>query len=143
MKPTHPGLLTLAMTALLATGCVEEMRIVSDDAASSPPSAARLYKPAPDEVIEDPSTGLQIAKEIIYLTFRKQTSKHTAEEIIGSVKGAIVGSDEAAQLYQVRFAGLDLAAIDAIRMKLLADHPEVQVASRLPVSVTKDPYYVR
>jgi hypothetical protein len=133
----------LAIVAALASGCVEEMKsgVIEDVVADK--DAVRLYSPTPDEIMLDTSSGLEIVKDVIYVTFRRTASEDTAKEIIASVNGVMVGYDKTANLYQVRFPGRDLATIDGIRIQLLADHSEVEVASRLTVSSHKDPYYVR
>ncbi len=102
-----------------------------------------FFLPAEDDIIDDVKSGLKIIKNVINVTFSSDTSSSTINKIIDSVDGEIVGYDKSVNLYQVRFADPDLATIDIIRMRLLRDFKEVELASRISVSVHYDPYYVR
>lgn len=102
-----------------------------------------FFLPTEDDIIDDVETGLKIIKNVINVTFSPDTSSTTINKIIESVDGEIVGYDKAVNLYQIRFTDTDLAAIDKIRMKLLSDFKEVEIASRCSVSVHENPYYVR
>ena len=103
----------------------------------------RLFLPSEDDTIDDVKSGLKIIKNVINVTFSHDTSSSTIKKIIESVGGEIVGYDKPVNLYQIRFADSDLATIDIIRMKLLRDFKEVELASRISVSVHYDPHYVR
>jgi len=105
--------------------------------------AKSFFIPEEGDIIEDKETGLKIIKDVINVTFKPDTDEATVEKIISSVNGKIVGYDKAVNFYQIRFPGADLAAVDAIRLKLLSDFKEVEMASKLPTSVHKNPYYVK
>ncbi len=102
-----------------------------------------FFKPAESDIVDDVDTGLKIVKDVINVTFDPRTDEETIKKIIASVNGEIVGYDKSVNLYQIRFRGKDLPAIDDIRKKLLSGHKQVEAAARMSVSVHKDPYYVK
>lgn len=102
-----------------------------------------FFKPTEADVVTDTDTGLQIVKDVISVNFDPRTDEETINKIISSVNGEIVGYDKSANLFQVRFKGKDLAAIDDIRKKLLSGYKQVEAAARMSVSVHKNPYYVK
>ena len=106
-------------------------------------SPQNFFKPADTDIVEDTDTGLQIVKDVISVTFDPRTDEETIKNIVSSVNGEIVGYDKSVNLYQVRFKGKGLPAIDDIRKKLLSGHKQVEAAARMSVSVHKDPYYVK
>ena len=102
-----------------------------------------FFKPAESDIVNDADTGLQIVKDVIIVTFDPRADEETINKIISSVNGEIVGYDKSLSLYQIRFKGKSLPAIDAIRKELLSKHKQVEAATRMSVSVHKDPYYVK
>lgn len=102
-----------------------------------------FFKPADSDLMDDVDTGLQIVKDVISVTFDPRTDEETIEKIVSSVNGEIVGYDKSVNLYQVRFKGKDLPAIDDIRKRLLSENKQVEAATRMSVSVHKNPYYVK
>jgi hypothetical protein len=102
-----------------------------------------FFKPTKSDIVDDADTGLQIVKDVISVTFDPRTDEDTVKKIISTVNGEIVGYDKSVNLYQVRFKGKSLPAIDDIRKKLLSGHKQVEAATRMSVSVHKDPYYVK
>lgn len=102
-----------------------------------------FFKPADADLMDDVDTGLQIVKDVISVSFDPRTDEETIMKIVSSVNGEIVGYDKSVNLYQVRFKGKDLLAIDDIRKKLLSENKQVEAATRMSVSVHKNPYYVK
>jgi hypothetical protein len=105
--------------------------------------AKSFFAPEEDDIIEDRETGLRIIKDVIIVIFTPDTDEATIEKIIASVNGKIVGYNKAVNFYQVRFPGADLATVDSIRLKLLSSFKEVEMTSRSPTSVHKNPFYVK
>ncbi len=123
-------------------GCAEEMDaslIVGDRNAAG----ASFFSPSEEDIIQDEETGLQIIKDVINVTFTSDTKIDTVNKIVQSVGGEIVGYDKRVNLYQIRFAGAEHSEIDGIRMKLLRERKEIEMTSKVSVSVHKDPYYVK
>ena len=126
---------------LLFTGCSKKM------GGSSPSSkkgavSNNFYLPAPEEIVKDPETGLDIVKDILNITFSKKMDETAIKEVVSSIKGEIVGQDRGARLYQVRIKGAKLEDLDNLSKKLLAQKG-VELVSKDSVSVHTDPFYVR
>jgi len=102
-----------------------------------------FFKPSESDIVNDTDTGLQIVKDVISVTFDPRADEETVKKIVSSVNGEVVGYDTSVNLYQIRFKGKSLPAIDAIRKELLSKHKQVEAATRMSVSVHKDPYYVK
>ena len=106
-------------------------------------TAKRFFSPSEEDIVKDEDTGLDIIKNVISVTFTPNTSEDTIKKIVSSINGEIVGYDKAVNFYQIRVPNADLQELDRIRMKLLSEHKEVEMASRCAVSVHKNPYYVK
>ncbi len=106
-------------------------------------SQMSFFKPTEEDIIQDEETGLQVIKDVINVTFTSDTTVDTVNKIVQSVGGEIVGYDKRVNLYQIKFTGAELSKVDEIRMKLLGDRKEIEMTSRVSVSVHKDPYYVK
>lgn len=102
-----------------------------------------FFKPTEADMVDDTDTGLRIVKDVISVTFDPRTDEETINKILSSVNGEIVGYDKSVNLYQARFKGKSLPAIDDIRKKLLSENKQVEAATRISVSVHKNPYYVK
>lgn len=132
---THAAAVLLAIL-ITVTACSQKKSSWDENPQS-------FFKPAESDIVDDTDTGLRIVKDVISVTFDPRTDEETVKKIIASVNGEIVGYDKIANLYQVRFRGKSLPAIDDIRKKLLSEHKQVEAAARMSVSVHKDPYYVK
>ena len=140
-KSAPAVVVTHAVAALLAI-------LVTVSACSKKKSAwdenpKSFFKPAGSDIVNDSDTGLQIVKDVIIVTFDPRTDEETVKKIVSSVNGEIVGYDISVNLYQIRLKNKSLPAIDDIRKKLLSGHKQVEAATRMSVSVHKDPYYVK
>ncbi len=133
----------IACIAFLASGCSDNEKRSFVQGGKSGAGEKSFFSPTEDEIVMDEENGLLIIKDVINITFSLKTDTEAIDRIIASVNGEIVGYDHSVNFYQVRIKGADLPTIDKIRMKLLGDFKEVEVASRCPVSAHKDPYYVR
>jgi len=122
---------------VLVQGCTESK--------SSPASLTgkKIYFPSDEETETDKKSGLTVIKDIINVIITPGTDAETIEKILSSVDGEIVGYDIPNSLYQIRVKVADLPALDAVALKLLRKYKPVESTSRCPVSVHKDPYYVR
>lgn len=128
---------------ILFAGCSKKMGDSGEANSKTTGFASTFYRPTPDDIIQDPETGLDITKGILNITFSKKMDETAIKALISSVNGEIVGQDRASRFYQVRFKDAkSLADLDIIAKKLLAEK-EVELASRNSVSVHTDPYYVR
>jgi len=102
----------------------------------------KFFTPEPEDIVIDESTGLKIIKDIINVTFKSTADEETIKKLVAEIGGQTVGYDKSVNFYQIRLPGVDLKTLDAKRFKLLAKK-EVETASRAPVSVHKDYYYVK
>lgn len=128
---------------ILFAGCSKKMGDSDGVHPKMGGSSGTFYHPSPEDIMQDPETGLDITKGILNITFSKKMDEAAIKALISSVNGEIVGHDRAARFYQVRFKDAkSLADLDIIAKKLLAEK-EVELASRNSVSVHTDPYYVR
>lgn len=128
---------------ILFTGCSKKMGDSGGTNSKAAGAANTFYHPTPDDIVQDPETGLDITKGILNITFSKKMDETAIKGLISSFNGEIVGQDRAARFYQVRFKDAQsLSDLDNIAKKLLAGK-EVELASRNSVSVHTDPYYVR
>lgn len=141
-RPLLP-IAVLLMTSLFFAGCSEEMTPSFMGKGDEGSAAQRFFKPTVDDIVKDEETGLEIVKDVINVNFSTKASEDTIKKIISSLNGEIVGYDKTVNLYQIRFKGKSLKEIDNIRMKLLSEYKEVEMASRLSVSAHKNPYYVK
>lgn len=126
----------LLAVSIAATACAGKKSAWDDE-------AQRFFKPTDSDIVDDVDTGLKIVKDVISVTFDPRADEETIRKIVSSVNGEIVGYDKSVNLYQIRFRGKDLPAIDDIRKKLLSENKQVEAAARMSVSVHKDPYYVK
>ncbi|HEB71718.1 MAG TPA: hypothetical protein ENI77_03760 [Nitrospirae bacterium] len=125
------------------TGCSDNNDRSFVQKSNSGSVARSFFSPSVDDIIEDKETGLEILKNIISVTFSPSTSREKAEKIIASLNGEIVGYDYSVNYYQIRFAKASARELAQARKKFLAQFKEVELASKILVSVHKDPYYVR
>ncbi len=132
-----------ALAMMLAAGCSNDDRPSYMQKSKGNSGGSSFFTPAQDDIITDEQTGLDIIKNVINVTFSPETSRKTIEKIVASVKGEIVGYDYSVNFVQIRFKKLDLPAIDKMRLTMLGKYKEIESASRCPVSVFKNPYYVR
>jgi hypothetical protein len=102
----------------------------------------KFFTPDEDDLIVDRSDGLKIIKDVINVTFKSTVDEETIKRLVAEVDGKIVGYDKSVNFYQIRLPGVDLKTLDATRFKLLAKK-EVETATRAPVSVHKNYYYVK
>ncbi len=102
----------------------------------------KRFTPEAEDITTDEADGLKIIKDVINVTFTSTTDEETVKKLVAEVNGKIVGYDKAVNFYQIRLPGVDLKTLDAIRFKLLAKK-EVETASRVPVSVQKNYFYVK
>ncbi len=133
----------IACVTLLASGCSDNDKGSFVHGGKSGAGEKSFFRPTKDDIVTDKESGLKIIKDVINITFSSKAEKEAINKIIASVNGEIVGYDHSVNFYQIRIKGADLPTIDKIRMKLLGDFKEIEVASRCPVSAHKDPYYVR
>ena len=136
-------LLTAAAAALaVAAACSGPMGSTPREGTGKP-AASVTFMPPEEDMVTDEETGLMVVKNVVNITFSSRLSRGDAEKTIASLGGEIVGQDGAVNFYQVRFKGADLARIDAIRGELLRGNKDVEMATRCPMSVHKNPYYVK
>jgi len=102
----------------------------------------KFFTPESEDIIIDKSDGLKIIKDVINVTFKANVDEETIKRLVAEIDGQIVGYDKSVNFYQIRLPGVDLKTLDAKRFKLLAKK-EVETASRAPVSVHKNYYYVK
>ncbi|MGK7345136.1 MAG: hypothetical protein ACNS63_04945 [Candidatus Nitrospinota bacterium M3_3B_026] len=133
----------IAIAAAILSGCSEEMGAPSFLSKGGSGSGQKFFTPPEEDIVEDEATGLKIAKNAINVHFSPKLDEASIKKIISSINGEIVGYDKSANLYQLRFPGKSLEEVDKIRMRLLAEHKEVEAASRLAVSAHKNPYYAK
>jgi len=131
------------ISATVIAGCSKPMDTSYMNKEGDPSAQKNFFNPTEDDIIEDEETGLRIVKDVINVNFSPKTDEESIKKIIASVNGKIVGYDKTVNLYQIRFPGANLETIDKIRMKLLGEHKEVEMASRCSVSAHKNPYYVK
>lgn len=136
-------LLTAFILFAAASGCSDSGKTTFMQKNKGGSVEKSFFVPKEEDIIEDKEMGLKIVKEVINVTFKPDTDEATIKKIIASVNGEIVGYDKAVNFYQIRFPGADLATLDSIRLKMLADFKEVEMTSRLPISVHKNPFYAR
>ncbi len=136
-------LLLFALVLLAGTGCSKDKDRSFISKTGSGSATRSFFVPAEKDIVIDEETGLKIIKNVIIITFSPSTSRETAEKIIASVNGEIVGYDNSVNFYQVRLAGASPQKLDETRKKLLAQFKEVEMASKTTVSVHKNPYYVK
>jgi len=125
------------------TGCSEDKGRSFVQKTTSGSVARSFFSPSVDDIVKDKETGLEIIKDVISVTFSPTTSREKAEKIIASLNGEIVGYDYSVNYYQVRFAKASARELDQARNKFLTQFKEVELTSKILVSVHKDPYYVR
>lgn len=104
---------------------------------------ASFFVPDEKDIITDKDTGLQIIRNVMSVTFSPEADMETINKVVESINGEIVGYDYAVNHFQIRVPGADIRKIDELRMKILGDFREVEMASRCPVSAHKNPYYVK
>jgi len=106
-------------------------------------SGSKFFTPDEDGIIMDEATGLMTMKDVISITFKSGTDEATMDNILSSINGKVVGYDKAVNYYQIRFPGNDFQATDKVRLKILGGYKEIEMASMIPVTAHKNPYYVK
>ncbi len=132
--------ITLSVVPLLF-GCSEEKKTNFMGKSQGPPPS--FFSPNEDDIVVEEASGLSFVKDVLNITFSKDTSQETAKRIISSVNATIVGYDYSVNFYQIRFPDTDFKTMQKIKMKMLADHKELELATSTPVSAKKNPYYAR
>lgn len=131
-----------AATLAAAVACSDTMG-TAPRGGTGQPAAGITFIPPEEDMVTDEETGLLVVKNVVNITFSSRINRDDAEKTIASLGGEIVGRDAAVNFYQVRFKGADLSRIDAIRDKLLRGNKDVEMATRCPMSVHKNPYYIK
>jgi len=106
-------------------------------------SGVKFFTPAEDGLVMDEFTGLMTMKDVISITFSSKTDDETMKNILSSINGEVVGYDKSVKYYQIRFPGSDLQTIENLRLEILGKYKEVELASTIPVSAHKNPYYAK
>lgn len=146
MQRLRRELAVLLVVGIFFAGCSRNMGDSSGAKTSSKGGASStFYHPSPEDIMQDPETGLDITKGILNITFSNSPKIDEAaiKAVISSVDGEIVGQDRAARFYQVRIKNAKtLADLDIVAKKLLVAKG-VELVSKNSVSVHSDPFYVR
>lgn len=139
--------LTLAAAALALAFCAPGCEKSGDTAymqkSKTGSGKASFFVPDEKDIITDEDTGLQIIRNVMSVTFSPGADMETINKVVESINGEIVGYDHAVNHFQIRVPGADIRKIDELRMKILGDFREVEMASRCPVSAHRNPYYVK
>lgn len=97
--------------------------------------------PAPEDIVMDKETGLQVVKDVMMITFSKGTEQADINNIIKELNGKIIGYDRDSNLFQVKIAGADFNDIQLKRQSLIGKYRQVEMATPETVSAAKDPYW--
>ncbi len=127
----------------LAAGCSDEGGPSFMQKSDGGRSDSKFFVVDKKDIVVDKETGLQVANNVINVTLSKSVTDATIKKIVSSVKGEIVGYDYSVNFFQIRIPDSNLAAIKKERLNLLANFKEVEAASICPVSVHKNPFYIR
>ncbi|VAX25483.1 hypothetical protein MNBD_NITROSPINAE02-1172 [hydrothermal vent metagenome] len=133
----------LLFILVLAAGCSDEGGVSFMQKSDSGRSGSKFLVVDKADIVVDKETGLQVAKNVINVTLSKSAKDEAIKKIVSSVKGEIVGYDYSVNFFQIRIPNADLATIKKERLNLLANFKEVEAASICPVSVHKNPFYIR
>ena len=136
-------LLTAFVFFAAASGCSDSAKMAFMQKSKGGSTAKSFFVPKEEDIIVDKDSGLKIIKDVFSVTFKPETDEATIKKIIASVNGKIVGYDKGVNFYQIRLAGVDLATLDKIRLRMLGDFKEVEMTSRSTISVHVDPYYAK
>ncbi|MDH5676995.1 MAG: hypothetical protein OEZ55_09070 [Nitrospinota bacterium] len=126
--------------ALLNVGC-EKDGSTSFLSTSSEGGGSSFFIPKPEDLVEDPETGLKVIRGTLNIHFSPKIPREEAEKAIAASGGEIVGYDHAVNFFQVRFK-LEGAELDKKRIELLSSK-NVEMVTATSVSVHEDPYYVK
>ncbi len=135
--------LVIGMSLVAAAGCYKEKGSHSHGQKDGGDDLSSFYSPAKDDIVQDPSTGLQVLKNVINVTISKKAPPGAIDKVVASINGEIVGYDKGAGFYQIRVKTDDLVETEKIALKLIADFKEVEMSSISPVSAHVNPYYVK
>lgn len=139
--------IVIALFPLLAVGflagCEKEGGGSYIQKGKSGRTGSSFFSPSQEDIVLDKASGLEFVKNVLNINFSPDADQATVEKIIASVDGEIVGYDYSVNFFQVRFKETDANALEEVRMKLLRDYKEVEMASHTPVSAKENPYYVK
>ncbi len=107
----------------------------------APEEVKKFTLPAPEDILLDKETGLQVVKNVIMITFSKGTKQSDIDNIIKELNGKIIGYDRDSNLFQVKIPGADFNDIQSKIRSLLGKYRQVEMATPETVSVAKDPYW--
>jgi len=142
LRPIFVPFALLSVLAL-AAGCSDDGGMSFMQKSDAGRSGSKFLVVDKADIVVDKETGLQVAKNVINVTLSRSVKDETIKKIVSSVNGEIVGYDYSVNFFQIRIPNADLATIKKERLNLLANFKEVEAASICPVSVHKNPFYVR
>ncbi|MDH5638799.1 MAG: hypothetical protein OEZ04_09925 [Nitrospinota bacterium] len=122
-------------------GACEQSGPTSFIQTSSDRGGSSFFIPKPEEVVEDPETGLMVIRQVLNIHFSPKITAEEAEKAIAASGGEIVGYDYSVNFFQVRF-NLEGAELEKKRIELLSSK-HVETVTPTSVSVHKDPFYVK
>lgn len=128
---------------LLTIGCSDNEGTSYMQKNESGRTGSKFFVANKEDIVTDKETGLQVVKNVINITLSKSAIDETIKKIVSSVKGEIVGYDYSVNFFQIRIPNADLATIKKESLNLLGRYKEVESASICPVSVHKNPFYVK
>ncbi len=135
--------LVIVIILVAAAGCSKEKGSHGHRQKDGGDGLASFYSPVQDDIVQDPSTGLQVLKNVINVTISKKAPPGAIDRVVASIKGEIVGYDKGAGFYQIRVKTANLAETEKIALKLIVDFKEVEMSSISPVSAHVNPYYIK
>jgi hypothetical protein len=135
-----PIIISTVIILLLASGVYFYLRPSSQ---KSYEEVKKFALPAPEDIVLDKETGLQVVKDVMMITFSKGTEQAAIDNIIKDLNGRIIGYDRDSNLFQVKIPGADFKDIQSKRQLLLGKYRQVEMATPETVSVAKDPYWKR
>ena len=97
--------------------------------------------PKPEDIIEDPDTGLMVIRGVLNIHFSPKLSREEAEKIIAASGGQIAGYDYSVNFFQAKYP-LEGEALEKKILELLT-RKGVETVAKTSVSVHKDPYYAK
>ena len=106
-------------------------------------TGSKFFIPSEDDIVLDRASGLEFIKNVLNINFSPNADQKTIDKIIASINGEIVGYDYAVNFYQIRLKDMDANTLEEVRMKLLREYKEVEMASHTPVSAKENPYYAK
>ncbi|MDH5508756.1 MAG: hypothetical protein OEZ32_00185 [Nitrospinota bacterium] len=130
----------LVFMLFLVVGC-EQSGPTSFIQSSAEGGGSSFFVPKPEDLVEDPETGLMIIRGALNIHFSPKLAREEAEKVIAASGGEIIGYDYSVNFFQARFK-LDGAELEKKRIELLS-RKHVETVSRASVSVHIDPYYVK